>query len=243
VRLTLPFYLGVFEVTQGQFQDVMQANPSRFQNVDRPHTTHEFPVDRVTWMEAMEFCRRLSALPSERRAGRVYRLPTEAEWEFACRAGNESAYHFGEDVEELKSHGWFAGNTERSTQPVGRKLPNSLGLYDMYGNVWEWCSDWYAPYDTRELVTEDPRGAEQGEYRVLRGGSWLSPPENCRSADRGSEAPRRRCDRIGFRVLMMVGPIPEASASRLLTERAWEFMPLATASQLFDRAAANEVLR
>ena len=239
VRLTLPYYLGVFEVTQGQYQDVMQANPSHFRNDKRHDATHEFPVDRVTWMEATEFCRRLSALPSERRAGRVYRLPTEAEWEFACRAGNAALYHFGDDPEELRLYAWFAGNAERSTQPVGRKLPNASGLYDMHGNVWEWCSDWYDQYDSRNLVTEDPQGPEQGDYRVVRGGAWRSPEENCRSADRGCESPTRRCDRVGFRVLMIIGAIPEAAASRLLTERAWEATPLAAAPQFFHRVATD----
>ncbi|MFM9118039.1 MAG: formylglycine-generating enzyme family protein, partial [Planctomycetota bacterium] len=219
VRLTMPFYLGVFEVTQGQFSEVMRTNPSHFQWSGSGVAACEHPVEQVTWSEAVEFCRRLSALPRERRAGRVYRLPTEAEWEFACRGGSPGTFHYGDDEAGLATHAWYSQNTDHTTQTVGLKKPNAFGLHDMYGNVWEWCADWYGEYEGRELVSQDPRGPEWGEYRVVRGGSWRSPPENCRSADRGCDVPGRRCDRVGFRVLLMVGPGAESEASRLLTQQ------------------------
>jgi formylglycine-generating enzyme required for sulfatase activity len=219
VRLTMPFYLGVYEVTQGQFAEVMQTNPSHFHRTARGAAAYEHPVEQVTWCEAVEFCRRLSSLTRERRAGRVYRLPTEAEWEFACRSGSADTFHFGEDEAALATHAWFVGNTENGTQTVGLKASNAFGLYDMYGNVWEWCADWYGEYEGRELVSQDPRGPDWGDYRVVRGGSWRSPLENCRSADRGCEAPGRRCNRVGFRVLLMVGMVAESEASRLLTQQ------------------------
>ena len=136
VTLTQPFYLGVYEVTQEQYERVMGKNPSNFKGPQNP-------VEKVSWDDAVEFCRKLSELPEEKAAGRIYRLPTEAEWEYACRAGTTTKYSFGDSESELGEYGWFDKNSDRKTHPVGQKQPNKWGLYDMHGNVWEWCSDWY----------------------------------------------------------------------------------------------------
>jgi len=118
----------------------------------------------VSWEDAVEFCRKLSELPAERAAGFAYRLPTEAEWEYACRAGTTTAYSFGDDSAELGEYAWYAENSGGRTQPVGQKKPNPWGLYDMHGNVWEWCQDWHAAYPTGSVT--DPTGPSSGSFRV-----------------------------------------------------------------------------
>ncbi len=123
----------------------------------------------VTWEEAVEFCGRLSGIPAEKRAGRVYRLPTEAEWECACRAGTTTAYSFGNDQGQLSNYGWWKVNAGGTTHPVGLKKPNLWGLYNMHGNVWEWCQEWYGGYSGGKLT--EPTGPASGSYRVIRGGS------------------------------------------------------------------------
>ena len=136
VSITKPFYLGVTEVTQEQYQKVMGTNPSYFKGPQNP-------VETVSWADAVEFCRKLSAMPAEKTAGHVYRLPTEAEWEYACRAGTTTAYSFGDDASRLGDYGWFGGNSDSKTHQVGEKKPNAWGLYDMHGGVYEWCQDRY----------------------------------------------------------------------------------------------------
>ncbi len=193
VTLTKPFYLGVTEVTQEQYQKVMGKNPSQFKGPQNP-------VEKVRWADAVEFCRKLSAMPAEKTAGHVYRLPTEAEWEYACRSGTTTAYGFGDDASRLGDYGWYDNkNSGRTTHPVGGKQPNGWGLYDMHGNVMEWCQDWYGDYPSRS--TTDPTGATSGSYRVSRGGSWSSIAWNCRSAHRDWDTPGRRYYYLGFRVL------------------------------------------
>ena len=192
VALTKPFFLGVHEVTNAQWKRVMGSIPSEW-NGD------SLPVETVSWNDAIDFCRTLSALPEENAAGRVYRLPTEAEWEFACRAGTTTEYSFG-DPEKLFFHGWFAGNSGGRTHPVGEKKPNALGLYDMHGNVWEWVSDWYGQYPN-EAVT-DPPGPSFGHGRVNRGGSWSREARDCRSAIRRMYNPSVRYKYLGFRLAM-----------------------------------------
>jgi formylglycine-generating enzyme required for sulfatase activity len=160
VEITRPFYLGAHEVTQAQYQKVMGTNPSHFapagagQDQVRGQNTADFPAENMTWEEAADFCRRLSALPEERRAGRVYRLPTEAEWEYACRAGSTTAYHVGATL------GPAAANFGRRPQPekVGSFKPNAWGLFDMHGNVWEYCADHYQAGYYANSPRRDPRG-------------------------------------------------------------------------------------
>ena len=192
VTLTQPFELGVYEVTQEQYEQVMGKNPSEFKGPQNP-------VVGVSWADAVEFCRKLSAMPAEKTAGHVYRLPTEAEWEYACRSGTTTAYGFGDDASRLGDYGWFDGNSDSSTHPVGEKKPNAWGLYDMHGGVYEWCQDWYGDYPSGSAT--NPTGATSGSDRVLRGGGWFSGARDCRSAYRSWNTPGFRDSSLGFRVL------------------------------------------
>jgi formylglycine-generating enzyme required for sulfatase activity len=193
VTLTKPFQLGVYPVTQEQYRRVMRKDPSNFKGSQNP-------VEKVSWKDAVEFCRRLSALPEEKAAGRVYRLPTEAEWEYACRAGTTTDFSFGDDQSQLGEYAWYAGNSGQRTHPVGVKQSNPWGLYDMHGNVWEWCQDWYAE-DLPEGAVTDPTGPVEGSSRVIRGGSWSSIASLCRSSLRYGDTPDYRHHDHGFRVL------------------------------------------
>lgn len=193
VTFTKPCYLGAHEVTQEQYERVMGTNPSNFKSLQNP-------VERVSWDDAAEFCRRLSALPAERAAGRVYRLPTEAEWEYACQAGSTSAYSHGDNEAQLGDYAWYDQNSESTTHPVGQKRPNAWGLYDMHGNVWEWCQDWYGDYP--QGVVTDPVGPAEGSLRVYRGGSWGRVATGCRSAYRLKSVPSYRDNHHGFRVAL-----------------------------------------
>jgi formylglycine-generating enzyme required for sulfatase activity len=193
VTLTKPFMLGTYEVTQAQYQKAMGTNPSTFKGANNP-------VEMVSWNDAVEFCRRLSELPAEKAAGRVYRLPTEAEWECACRAGTTTEYSFGNDDGRLNVYGWFNGNSGNTTHSVGGKRPNAWELYDMHGNVYEWCQDSYGPYPNRAVT--DPTGAGTGLYRVYRGGRGNGPAWACRSWDRNRCPPADLSDYYGFRVCL-----------------------------------------
>lgn len=193
VALSAPYYLGVYEVTQAQYEQVMGENNSKFRGPDRP-------VEQVSWHDAAAFCAKLTALPAEKAAGHVYRLPTEAEWEYACRAGTVTPYNAGDSDDSLSNAAWFNGNTE-ATQPVGQKQPNAFGLFDMSGNVWEWCQDRYGPYDDEHV--RDPQGSSLGNERVNRGGSWINLPQVCRSASRSRFSPERSYTVLGFRVLCL----------------------------------------
>ncbi len=186
VRITKPFYLGVTEVTQAQYERVMETNPSTFKGAD-------LPVETVSWEDAVEFCRKLSA-----KEGRTYRLPTEAEWEYACRAGSQTKWCFGNNASEVGEYAWYLDNADMKTHPVGLKKANAWGLYDMHGNVWEWCSDWRGQYPSTAVA--DPTGATAGSYRVDRGGSWIIGARYCRSAYRYDDAPGNRNGDLGFRV-------------------------------------------
>jgi len=186
VRITKPFYLGVYEVTQAEYEKVMGENPGSFKGGSNP-------VEMVSWHDAVEFCKRLSA-----KEGKTYRLPTEAEWEYACRAGTTTLYCTGDDPASLGEYAWCAENCDQKTHPVGEKKPNAWGLHDMHGNVLEWCADWYGRYASEEV--SDPSGPETGSYRVDRGGSWFSGARYCRSADRGRVVPILRGENLGFRV-------------------------------------------
>jgi formylglycine-generating enzyme required for sulfatase activity len=193
VTLTKPFKMGVHEVTQAQYEQLMGTNPSESKGADNP-------VETLSWDDAVEFCRRLSELPAEKAAGNVYRLPTEAEWEYACRAGTTTKYSFGDDESELGDYAWYGVNSDQKTHPVGSKKPNAWGLYDMYGNVWEWCQDWYGDYPSVSVT--DPSGATSGSYRVGRGGGWFNTAGYCRSAYRNRCYPSGRRNDYGFRVCL-----------------------------------------
>jgi formylglycine-generating enzyme required for sulfatase activity len=188
VTLTKGFYLGVYEVTQAQWQAVMGGNPS-FSKGDN------LPVEGVTWDDCQEFCKKLSA-----QEGKSYRLPTEAEWEYGCRAGTTTAFCFGDEVSQLGEYAWYWDNSGRRTQPVGQKKSNAWGLYDMYGNVGEWCQDWYGNYDGDAA---DPVGPGQASNRVVRGGSWDDDPRFCRSAIRGRFVPGSRLSILGCRLALV----------------------------------------
>ena len=193
VTLTRSYYLGVFEVTQEQYQHVMGNNPSSFKGAKNP-------VEQVSWDDAISFCKKLSKVPAEKSDGRVYRLPTEAEWEYACRAGTTTTYSFGDAESRLDDYAWYDNNSGGTTHAVGLKKPNALGLHDMPGNVWEWCQDWYGDYPSGALI--DPRGPSGGTFRVDRGGSWGGPAAYCRAAIRGTNVPSFRSSNYGFRVAL-----------------------------------------
>jgi formylglycine-generating enzyme required for sulfatase activity len=192
VTLTRAFELGVYEVTQEQYKKVMGTTPSEFKGPQNP-------VEMVSWDDAVEFCRNLSAMPAEKKAGYIYRLPTEAEWEYACRAGTTTKYCFGDSDSALGDYAWYDENSGNTTHPVGGKKPNPWGLYDMHGNVWEWCQDWYGDYPSGSVT--DPQGVKSGSPRVNRGGSWYDTALYARSAARDGYSPDLRFYDLGFRVL------------------------------------------
>jgi formylglycine-generating enzyme required for sulfatase activity len=197
VQLTLPYSIGVTEVTQGQFHRVTGANPSEFN-----HGDEQLPVENVTWADAVEFCRRLSDMAEERQEGHSYRLPTEAEWEYACRAGSAEQHHFGQETRWLRRYAWIApSRPEIRTLAVGQKAPNRWGLHDMLGNVAEWCSDWYAELPEEEQ--RDPVGPLSGEHHVMRGGSWSLTNGPPRSATRGVLTFQEKSNTVGFRVVLV----------------------------------------
>lgn len=200
VAISQGFWLGRHEVTQGQWTTLMGRNPSAFKELGA-----DAPVEMVSWKDAMEFGRKLTE--RERAAGRlpagyVYTLPTEAQWEYACRAGSNLPY-----AGELESMAWYGAKASGgSTHPVGKKAANAWGLFDMHGNVWEWCRDWYAeaylPGVDGQPVA-DPLGPPAGAYRVNRGGSWRSSADTCRSAFRHWLAPNDRGNGLGFRLALV----------------------------------------
>ena len=215
VTITGGFYLGVCEVTQEQYERIMERNPSYFKKGG------DYPVERVAWNDAEEFCKRLSA-----REGRTYRLPTEAEWEYACRAGTTTPFAFGQTIStdqvnyngSLTCRSGSKGLYRKCPVQVGSLPPNAWGLYDMHGNVWEWCQDRYAGDYYGRSPAADPQGPgrqdsqDWGWTRVLRGGSWDDAPYKCRSTDRHWGNPKISCYfdyGIGFRVVCVPGAEPE----------------------------------
>lgn len=224
VEITQPFYAGIYPVTQEQYQRIMNQNPSHFSSTGngkdavKGMDTRPFPVESVTWDEAVEFCRRLSELPEEKENERTYRLPTEAEWEYMCRGGPffkkpSPPFYFGNSLSPTQAN--FDGNhpygyatkgqyLQRTTK-VGSYPPNPLGLYDLHGNVWEWCADWYDAEYYKHSPRQDPQGSEDGERRVLRGGSWSSYGRRCRAAFRDNFAPGIHYGYVGFRVVLVAG--------------------------------------
>ncbi len=229
VRITSPYKIGAFEVTQGEYEKVTGKNPSHFrpggggQEDVKGLDTGRLPVDSVSWGEAMEFCRKLSALPAEKKAGRVYSLPTEAQWEYACRAGTATPFHYGEQLDSKSAN--FDGNTPylkredvikgidpatiagpylKRTTPVGSYAPNAWGIHDMHGNVWEWCSDWFSPVYYKSSPAADPQGPEKGTRKVSRGGGWYYFAAGCRAASRYQRDPGRKRNTEGFRVVCVI---------------------------------------
>jgi formylglycine-generating enzyme required for sulfatase activity len=196
VQISKPFYLGKYEVTQLQFEAVMGFNPAVF---DDYTDSDRHPVEFVTWQQARAFVQTLS----DRLGGR-FRLPTEAEWEYACRAGTQMPYYWGEDMAEngASDYAWANSRSMAQTHPVGEKLPNAWGLYDMSGNVWEWCSDWYGAYEDGRQV--NPTGPDSGKDKVFRGGSWYDFREAHRCANRHRHGVDQGYTAIGFRIVMEI---------------------------------------
>ena len=212
ITLSRPFKMGSCEVTQDQYEQVMGGNPSVFKGADNP-------VTNVSWYDAVEFCRKLSALPAEKVAGNIYRLPTEAEWEYACRAATKTSYSFGSDNKDLGKYAWYSENSTGTSHPVGSKQANAWGLHDMHGNAWEWIRDWQEGSQWRAPSSgsgvTDPTGPVSGVGRVVRGGSFLFQPKECRSAYESAEHPSRGYDDGGFRVVLDSVPskLPESADS------------------------------
>jgi formylglycine-generating enzyme required for sulfatase activity len=192
VTITKGYFMGIYEVTQEQYQKVMGINPSAFKGSN-------LPVENVSWNDAVDFCKKLS-----QKEGKTYRLPTEAEWEYTCRAGTTTKFSFGDDESQLGDYAWYQQNSGYKTHPVGEKKPNAWGLYDMQGNVWEWCLDWYAKNWYSKGPAENPLNERYGDKwgRVLRGGSWFFISSFCRVSFRGYYGPYGRSHFFGFRVVL-----------------------------------------
>lgn len=197
VTLTHDFWIGKYEVTQGEFAAVMGRNPSHFQGDDLR------PVEKVSFLDASNYCAEITR--RERAGGRLpsgfeYRLPTEAEWEYACRAGSTNRFSFGNDPAAGEAHAWTGENSDATTHPVGSKQPNEWGLYDMHGNVWEWCSDWFEPYPARPLT--DPPGPATSKYKVFKGGGWNQDLQFANGSSRFMMSPSSGIHFVGFRVAL-----------------------------------------
>jgi formylglycine-generating enzyme required for sulfatase activity len=226
VKITNSFYLAIYHVTQAEYENVMGVNPSAFaakqmdSSVFRPpfspvvakdrlecskrvtgKDTSRHPVDTVSWNDAIEFCRRLSAMPGERAAKRGYRLPTEAEWEYTCRAGTTTQWYCGDEETGLVDVAWFGTNAGGVTHPVGEKHPNAWGLYDMQGSVYQWCSDWFDMEYYKQSPLSNPTGPSAGADRVMRGGFCRFSALYCRSAYRNHHQSATRAPDFGFRVV------------------------------------------
>jgi formylglycine-generating enzyme required for sulfatase activity len=212
VEITRPFYLAVYTVTQEQYVKVTGLkNPSYFsedgggKDEVKGLDTRRFPVEQVSWKDARAFIDALNQADNKKPAGWEYDLPTEAEWEYACRAGTTAAYSFGDDYKDLRDYAWYWQNSHGRTHEVGTRKPNPWGLYDMHGNVWQWCRDGKREYS--EESKKDPKGQEKDDdRRVVRGGSYISVEADCRSASRLDSAPGNLAINLGFRVVLRPAP-------------------------------------
>ncbi len=189
VTLTKAFYIQTSEVTQRQWKTIMGNNPSGFN-----YNAKDCPIEKVSWHDVQKFIKKLN----KKEGTDKYRLPTEAEWEYACRAGSTSAFCFGNQKNDLTIYAWNNSNSREWTHSINQKKPNAWGLYDMHGNVGEWCNDWYGDYTSNSLT--DPPGPVEGTQRVSRGGSWRSIARFCRSAYRYGVDPNYRRPTGGFRL-------------------------------------------
>ena len=188
VTISKPFYLGIYEVTQEQWHTVMGKNPATFKG-------RHNPVEKVSWNDVQSFIQALNKKEGHNR----YRLPTEAEWEHAARAGTTTVYFFGHDEKLMGQYGWYKDNSSEQPHPVGQKQPNPWGVYDMLGNVYEWVQDWGSPYN--DNPSTDPKGPSSGSSHVYRGGSWINVATDCRSSSRSSYQDRGESN-IGFRLAL-----------------------------------------
>ncbi|HOZ45101.1 MAG TPA: formylglycine-generating enzyme family protein [Candidatus Hydrogenedentes bacterium] len=187
VAITKGFWLGKYEITQAQWQKVMGSNPSG--------TDPECPVDKISWDDCQTFVAELHTRTNE-----PFRLPTEAEWEYACRAGGTTEFHFGDGKADLRKYAWFSANSGGQSHPVGKKEPNAWNLHDMHGNVWEFCQDWCDRAYYAKSPKEDPQGPESGEYRMLRGGSFKRSETKCRCSFRSWNKPEYATAGQGLRI-------------------------------------------
>ncbi|NES40052.1 formylglycine-generating enzyme family protein [Moorena sp. SIO2C4] len=198
------FWMGKFPVTQQQWQDVagyqqvdtsLNSTPSHFEG------DNKLPVEQVSWHDCREFCARLNVKFKSQLQNRKFRLPSEAEWEYACRAATTTRYYYGDDESQLGQYAWYFGNSDSQTHPVGQKIPNNWKLYDMMGNVWEWCEDtWHVNYDDAP-IDGSAWTDNNNDNRLLRGGSWSYASRSCRCANRNDSSPDLRSDYFGFRVV------------------------------------------
>jgi formylglycine-generating enzyme required for sulfatase activity len=202
VTISKGFWMGKYLVTQDEYQGLIGVNNSQFRGGSNP-------VDSVSWFGAVDYCTKLTQ--RERTAGRIavnnlYWLPTEAQWEYACRALTSTRFSYGDDpgYTNLAQYAWYSDNSGGTSHPVGQKLPNLWGLYDMHGNMGQWCADFYAPYSGGTAL--DPSNPTNGQDRVVRGGDWASTPPECRSADRRAANPIAGFNQVGFRVILVAGP-------------------------------------
>lgn len=195
VTISKPFFMQTTEVTQGQWRRVMGDNPSSFGSCG-----DDCPVEKVSWEDVQKFIKKLNSMEGTDK----YRLPTEAQWEYAARAGSATRFYTGDSEEDLSRAGWYgsfdgSGNSGGKTHPVGQKIPNAWGLYDMHGNVWEWVTDWMGAYPSGSVI--DPVGPSTGSPRVARGGSYISYAKHCRSANRLLCVPGLSIYDLGFRLI------------------------------------------
>ena len=196
VTISKPFWLGKTEVTQAQWKTVMGSDPSYWKG-------NYLPVESVTWFDAVAFCEKLNEMKSGSLfAGYRYTLPTEAQWEYACRAGTSTRFYYGDDADysQLEKYAWYAGNCPSKTHTVGARAPNNWGLHDMHGNVWEWCLDWSGDYTGGSV--SDPPGPSSGQDRVIRGGGWNFRADYSRSAYRNYYWTDAPYDSLGFRIAL-----------------------------------------